>query len=257
MISAGASLLMSNALGSMSGVGAVRPAVFPRGESGADREGAGSDRAEDGRFGPAVVVSVSRSGGGGAGSVRKGGRDDGRESGRPAVQGDGLTEEERGQVAELKARDREVRAHETAHMTAGGQHAGTPSYTYQVGPDGQRYAIGGEVRIDTSPEKDPEATIRKMEIVKRAALAPAEPSAQDVKVAQMAEQQRMKAQAELRRQKAEEAEGGGGDAGADAGAGARDAGSPRAGGLLPAAMAAYEGAGRLGAARGAVLFRTA
>ena len=129
----------------------------------------------------------------------------------------------------------------------------SPSYTYQVGPDGQRYAIGGEVRIDTSPEKDPEATIRKMEIVKRAALAPAEPSAQDVKVAQMAEQQRMKAQAELRRQKAEEAEGGGGDAGA----GARDAGSPRAGGLLPAAMAAYEGAGRLGAARGAVLFRTA
>ena len=58
----------------------------------------------------------------------------------------------------------------------------------KLGPDGNRYAIGGEVSIDVAPvDGDPEATIAKMEIVKAAALAPAEPSAQDRKVAAIAE----------------------------------------------------------------------
>ena len=53
----------------------------------------------------------------------------------------------------------------------------------------KRYAIGGEVQIDTSKEKTPQETIRKMQIVIRAALAPAEPSSQDLKVAQLARSQ--------------------------------------------------------------------
>src|SRR4051812_8023143 len=79
----------------------------------------------------------------------------------------GLSEGERKQLKELKARDTEVRNHENAHQSAGGQFAGSPSYTYQAGPDGRRYAIGGEVSIDVSPEKDPAATIAKMESVRR------------------------------------------------------------------------------------------
>jgi len=97
-----------------------------------------------------------------------------------------------------RARDREVRDHEQAHARVGGPYAGQPSYTYQTGPDGNRYAIGGEVAIDIAPVNgDPEATIIKMEVVKAAALAPAEPSAQDRKVAALADAQRAQAVADL------------------------------------------------------------
>jgi hypothetical protein len=53
------------------------------------------------------------------------------------------------ETTELARRDREVRAHEQAHAAVGGSYAGAPSYTYSRGPDGQRYAVGGEVSIDT------------------------------------------------------------------------------------------------------------
>lgn len=88
------------------------------------------------------------------------------------------------QIAELKGRDREVRAHEAAHAAVGGQYAGAPVLQYQKGPDGRRYAVAGEVSIDTSAVPDnPQATIRKLETVRAAALAPADPSPQDRQVA--------------------------------------------------------------------------
>ncbi|WP_158045801.1 putative metalloprotease CJM1_0395 family protein [Skermanella pratensis] len=121
----------------------------------------------------------------------------------------GLTEAERDQVKELKKRDTEVRNHERAHQAAGGQYAGSPSYTYQTGPDGRRYAIGGEVSIDISPERDPAATIAKMERIRGAATAPAEPSPQDYKVAAAADKARMEAQRELNAQTLEKLQGGG------------------------------------------------
>lgn len=109
-----------------------------------------------------------------------------------------LSNDEQSVVDQLKARDREVRDHEQAHARVGGAYAGEPSYSYQTGPDGQRYAVGGEVSIDASPvADDPAATIAKMEIVKAAALAPAEPSSQDRKVAAMADAQRNQAVADL------------------------------------------------------------
>lgn len=92
------------------------------------------------------------------------------------------------ELEKLKQRDREVRAHELAHLAAAGQYAkGGANFTYKQGPDGQRYAVGGEVSIDTSAiPGDPEATIRKLQAVQRAALAPAEPSGQDHSVAAQA-----------------------------------------------------------------------
>jgi hypothetical protein len=113
-----------------------------------------------------------------------------------------LTPEEQQQVQELKARDQEVRVHEAAHVAAGGAYVtGGPTYTYQTGPDGKSYAIGGEVGIDTSEvEGDPKATIRKMQTVVAAALAPAEPSGQDQKVAAAARQKEAQARAELAKQ---------------------------------------------------------
>lgn len=111
---------------------------------------------------------------------------------------DRYTPAEQQQIQELKTRDREVRAHEAAHKAAAGPHArGGASYTYQRGPDGARYAIGGEVSISLSPiEGDPEATMRKAQQIRAAALAPAEPSAQDYAVAAQAAQLALQAQAE-------------------------------------------------------------
>lgn len=62
--------------------------------------------------------------------------------------------------------------------------------------------------IDTAPvDGDPEATIRKMEVVKRAALAPTNPSGQDQAVASAADQTRIQAQAELNRERDDELSG--------------------------------------------------
>ena len=81
-------------------------------------------------------------------------------------------------IADLKARDREVRAHEAAHKAASGQYAGAVHLDFTTGPDGQQYAVGGEVSIDTSPVAgDPEATVEKMRTIQAAAMAPANPSA--------------------------------------------------------------------------------
>lgn len=107
-------------------------------------------------------------------------------------------EQELQQIKELKARDTEVRTHEQAHAAVGGQYAGSPSYEYQRGPDGTNYAVGGEVPIDVGViNGDPQATIEKMQTVRAAALAPAEPSGADRAIAADATQKIAAAQAEL------------------------------------------------------------
>ena len=109
-------------------------------------------------------------------------------------------------IAQLRARDQEVRTHEQAHLSAAGPYAtGGIKYDYQTGPDGQKYAVGGSVGIDTSPVSgDLEATIQKMMVVQRAALAPAQPSAQDFKVAAQASQLQAQARSELQAERADE-----------------------------------------------------
>ncbi|WP_415883546.1 putative metalloprotease CJM1_0395 family protein [Neptuniibacter sp. QD34_54] len=111
---------------------------------------------------------------------------------------------------ELAKRDREVRAHEQAHASIGGQYTSAPSYTYERGPDGRLYAVAGEVKIDTSPvPNDPQATLEKAEIIQRAALGVAEPSAADRAAAADARAMAAEARAEILQQeedvKAEEA----------------------------------------------------
>jgi hypothetical protein len=116
-------------------------------------------------------------------------------------------QKEREQVGELAARDREVRAHEQAHAAVAGQYAGTTTYSYERGPDGVSYAVGGEVSIDTSPiPGDPEATLRKAQQLQRAANAPADPSSQDARVAAQSVQMEQQARIELSKQQAEKAE---------------------------------------------------
>jgi hypothetical protein len=112
-----------------------------------------------------------------------------------------LTPEQQQVVAELRARDAEVRAHEAAHQAAAGDLAGGASFTYQTGPDGRQYAVGGEVTVELRAGRTPDETIGNAQRVRRAALAPANPSAQDLSVAGAAS----RLEAGARSQKAREA----------------------------------------------------
>jgi hypothetical protein len=116
--------------------------------------------------------------------------------------------EKKERLEKLKARDREVRTHEQAHKVAAGPYAvGGPSVQYTIGPDGRLYAVGGEVKLDTSEvPNNPEATIKKAQTLRRAALAPAEISAQDRHVATEARAMEMRARQELMRERKAEAE---------------------------------------------------
>lgn len=101
-------------------------------------------------------------------------------------------------ISQLQQRDKEVRTHELAHATTGGTATGSPSYTFEIGPDGKKYVVAGEVSVDlSSVAGDPQATIVKMQRVHAAALAPANPSTQDTRVAATAAQKILTAQSEL------------------------------------------------------------
>lgn len=116
-----------------------------------------------------------------------------------------LSPEDAAQVAKLKQVDRQVRQHEQAHMAAaGGMATSGASYTYQKGPDGVNYAVGGEVSISTSPGRTPEETLRRAQTVRAAALAPADPSGQDRAVAAQASKMAMEARMEMAQQSKDE-----------------------------------------------------
>jgi hypothetical protein len=131
--------------------------------------------------------------------ARGAGAQTGTEGGKP------LSEAEQRQIDELEQTDRRVRAHEQAHIAAGGGLTSSgASFQYRTGPDGKQYAVGGEVQIDTSEEKTPDATIRKAQRIKAAALAPADPSGQDRSVAASADAMATKARQELAQMQAQQ-----------------------------------------------------
>ncbi len=144
------------------------------------------------------------------------GKTAGKTNGSAALAKDDLDSQELSTVVQLQTRDREVRAHEQAHLAAaGGLAVSGATFEYQTGPDGRRYAVGGEVRIDTSPGRDAEETIVKAERIRAAALAPADPSPQDRTVAAEASQMASEARVELARTQVENQTGTQGSAATD------------------------------------------
>lgn len=109
------------------------------------------------------------------------------------------------EIRMLAARDKEVRAHEQAHAAIGGAYAGAPKYQFEQGPNGVNYAIGGEVPIDVSPAATPEQTLEKAQTIRRAAMAPSEPSPQDRQVAQEAVQLEATARQQIAAERAQAA----------------------------------------------------
>jgi len=106
-------------------------------------------------------------------------------------------------IQKLRMTEQKVKAHEMAHKTAGGELTGPVHYKYQKGPDGRLYIVGGEVPIKIKEGKTPEETIEIARKIKRAALAPADPSPQDRAVAAKASVLEMKAKIELLKQRSE------------------------------------------------------
>lgn len=116
-----------------------------------------------------------------------------------------LSDEAKAAVRSLQARDRQVRAHEQAHLAAsGGLATSGASYTYQKGPDGISYAVGGEVSIDVSEGNTPQETIARAITIRSAALAPADPSGPDRAIAAQASQMEQQARAELSAQQSQQ-----------------------------------------------------
>lgn len=72
-----------------------------------------------------------------------------------------------------------VRNHEMQHLLALGKYAGAVIFGQRIGPDGESYIVSGGVKVDASEEYSPEATIEKMNIIKRAAFAPGDASFRD------------------------------------------------------------------------------
>lgn len=116
---------------------------------------------------------------------------------KPSTQ---LSTSQKALITRLQATDMAVKAHERAHISAGGGVIlSGANFVYQKAPDERLYAVGGEVAIDTSPENDPEETIKKMQLVRGAALAPSDPSPTDYQVAATASMLQMQARLEMAR----------------------------------------------------------
>ncbi|MFH0880414.1 MAG: putative metalloprotease CJM1_0395 family protein [Lentisphaerota bacterium] len=109
----------------------------------------------------------------------------------------GLNQREEEEVTRLRARDQVVRLHEARHAAALGASAGVTRYTFDIGPDGRAYAVGGSIEVNAMPASTPEASVAKARMLRSAAMAGGEPSGADFAMA--CEATRME-QSALRRQ---------------------------------------------------------
>lgn len=115
---------------------------------------------------------------------------------------------ERKIIADLERRDRVVRAHEFAHIAVAGRFAaGGATFTLERGPDGRFFAVGGHVNLDVSEESTPDKTVEKMRVIRKAALAPVNPSSQDRSVAAEAASKEVEARRDMANEQTESLNG--------------------------------------------------
>lgn len=83
-------------------------------------------------------------------------------------------------IEQLKSRDKEVRSHEASHSISPELvKIGSAQFDYTIGPDGKAYATGGRVTLSTGSAMTPEEALSKAEALKKASMAPGEPSTKD------------------------------------------------------------------------------
>jgi hypothetical protein len=154
--------------------------ILARGDQGQSEPSGATDSADDLVGTAGTDTSAGEPSGGKAKAADK--------SGAPGAGPKSLTPEDKQVVSRLVARDSAVRAHEAAHQAAARGLGGAASFSYETGPDGRRYAVGGEVPVSIRPGRTPRETIANAQVVRSAALAPADPSSQDMAVAAQATQ---------------------------------------------------------------------
>jgi len=106
--------------------------------------------------------------------------DDNSNSPNAPSDGTDLDPAEEAVVSQLQARDSAVRQEEEAHAAAAGPYGSAPQYTYQIGPDGNAYAIGGHVDVSVSLSGSKADRDRALATLQNAALAPNAPSGADM-----------------------------------------------------------------------------
>lgn len=92
----------------------------------------------------------------------------------------------------FRNKDSEIRLHEQTHTSLTGT-ISSIQYSYQMGPDGKMYAVGGSVRLDTSIPSDTNAAINKLDsIISSATSSGANMSAADSSIATSANLMKMR-----------------------------------------------------------------
>jgi hypothetical protein len=112
-----------------------------------------------------------------------------------------LSADEQRRVRELERLDRVVRAQENVHRAVAPEVvSGDSTFEYEVGPDGQRYAVRGETRIELPRDGDPDQVVHDAQLALRAALAPAQVSSEDRVLAMRAAGLEARARAQIQRE---------------------------------------------------------
>ncbi len=115
-----------------------------------------------------------------------------------------LSRKEQQAVRELQVRDRQVRAHEQAHVAASGRIAvSAPHYEFETGPDGRQYVVGGSVNYNMPASGSAEDKLLLAQQLRRMAMAPADPSPKDRATAAKATGKEARARQEIREEEAE------------------------------------------------------
>jgi hypothetical protein len=110
-----------------------------------------------------------------------------------------LSDQERAEVEALRKREREVRRSESAKLQQAKSLARGPVYSYEVGPDGNVYAVDGEVIFDMKEVPgDPQRTAEKMSETRLALMAVPNPGPEERRLASEAARKEAVARAEIR-----------------------------------------------------------
>jgi hypothetical protein len=112
-----------------------------------------------------------------------------------------LNAEELRELRDLERKDLQVRTRDMAFIAAAGGAAGSYSVHYETGPDGQRYAVEADIRLDTSEGATPEQTLAKARALRAASMSGRRESVKDGNAAAKAMRMEAEARAELERQR--------------------------------------------------------
>lgn len=139
-------------------------------------------------------------------AVHRDGEDEGQREQQPEVEGSlrpmaDLSPEQLQQLRELERQDQQVRTRDMAFIAAAGGAAGSYSVEYETGPDGRRYAVGADIKLDTSDGATPEQTLAKARALRAATMSARGESSTDASAAAKAVRMEAEAHAEIERER--------------------------------------------------------